>query len=171
MKNVKSISNVVSALFYLIAIGVTYNFYKSPLAIFRDTREILRLSSDIGFGEIVVAKITWFVSIPLLLAILYSVKKLNTSIVSWSASQNEFDYSFVKNFRIIGYALSITGFLGVLLIGFRGLDQYAWAREYMFLGINTIGTLFITTCGLLFLLFSEMIKVSHGLKEENDLTI
>ncbi|WP_299435208.1 hypothetical protein [uncultured Aquimarina sp.] len=169
MKKIQTITISLLGIFYLIAITAIFNLYKSPISIFKDFREILNV--DISIGVYVVVKLLWVISIVIVIGILFSAYKLSKTIDKWSKSKERESSFIIKDFKTIGKTLIITGAIATSLMGFRLLEDYAFIKEHLILGMNLLGSLFILSCGLLFTLFSEILKVNQLLKEENELTI
>ncbi|MHA7056647.1 hypothetical protein ACWGOQ_0005465 [Aquimarina sp. M1] len=169
MKKIKTITASLSGIFYLIAISAFLNLYSSPISIFKDFREILNV--DISIGLYVAVKFLWLISILVVIGILFSAYKLNKTIKKWSKRKEHESSFIIKDFKIIGKVLLITGFMATSFMGIGLLEDFAFAKEHLILGMNFLGCLFILSCGFLFTLFSEMLKVNRLLKEENDLTI
>ena len=122
-------------------------------------------------GSIFILLISLFGGFIFLFYIPFQIYKVIKSIVN----DKIFDLQNIKRIRLIGYSILLYSALAIIFMyPFTKYILYLAAIEMEYLGVDVLSPVqeyFLLLIGLLTLLFAEVMKISHTIKEENDLTV
>ena len=122
-------------------------------------------------GSIFILLIGLFGGFIFLFYIPFQIYKVIKSIVN----DKIFDLQNIKRIRLIGYSILLYFALAIIFIyPYAKYILYLAAIEMEYLGMDILSPnqeYFLLLIGLLTLLFAEVMKISHTIKEENDLTV
>ena len=173
---------ILFSIAYLFVIGDSiYEFISANNAAPEDHRNYYELGHDYGVraanGEVpniwmgVILPVISLIIIGTTIIALFIYIPIKTYRVIRSViKDNLFDLKNIKRIRMIGYALIIAF---VLSLAFYPLANYMYAN--LLQTTNEMGSIrdeyLLLLMGLLVLLFAEVMKISHSIKEENELTV